>query len=358
MSSTKKLSNITIKQISDKGVQALANRPNASSQYGVSGLSPTQLKLWFDKLAIFLADKINELQNTISSDDAASYIRLLLDNYGVDNLDDLVKSFLDGSFAEKILQVYPSASGFHTLPLQTAINNIAQALSENAEAIDDLQSDKLDKVTASALYRRAYIIDTDGNQKVIYISDTPLSGGIPVFVGDGQINVSNPAEDTHAANKNYVDLQDSLLGSEVEISIDRSTYIMTFCLKNTSGIVLSTAYVDLPLESVIVGAEYKDGKITFKLSEGDSIDISVSDMIDGLVNTETHKADVDALNRRIDDTNNEHRTLVQEIELSKIYAHAAYHAEEAEEARGYTKGGEIDRELRKIKKRLDSLETT
>ena len=138
MSTTKKLSNITTKQITDKGVQALANRPNASAQYGVSGLSPTQLKLWFDKLATFLADKVNELQNTISADDAAAYFRIFLDEYGVENLDDLVKSFLDGAFAATILQVYPSASGFHTLPLQTAINNIAQALSENAEEIENL----------------------------------------------------------------------------------------------------------------------------------------------------------------------------------------------------------------------------
>lgn len=138
MSTTKKLSNITTKQITDKGVQALANRPNASAQYGVSGLSPTQLKLWFDKLATFIAEKINELQNTISADDAAAYIRLLLDEQGVENLGDLVKSFSDGTFAEKILQVYPSASGFHTLPLQTAINNIAQALSENSEEIENL----------------------------------------------------------------------------------------------------------------------------------------------------------------------------------------------------------------------------
>ena len=138
MSTTKKLSNITTKQITDKGVQALANRPNASAQYGVSGLSPTQLKLWFDKLATFLADKVNELQNTISADDAAAYFRIFLDEYGVENLDDLVKSFLSGAFAESILQVYPSASGFHTLPLQTAINNIAQALSENAEEIESL----------------------------------------------------------------------------------------------------------------------------------------------------------------------------------------------------------------------------
>ena len=83
MSTTKKLSNITTKQITDKGVQALANRPNASAQYGVSGLSPTQLKLWFDRLATFLAEKINEIHDAISSNDAAAYIRLNLDDFDI-----------------------------------------------------------------------------------------------------------------------------------------------------------------------------------------------------------------------------------------------------------------------------------
>ena len=349
MSTTKKLSNITTKQIADKGVQALANRPNASSQYGVSGLSPTQLKLWFDKLATFLADKINEVQNVISADDAAAYIRLLLDDYGVENLDDLVKSFSDGTFAEKILQVYPSASGFHTLPLQTAINNIAQALSENAEEIEALQGDKLDKVTAPAAYRRAYIIDTDGTQKVIYISDAPLSGAIPMFVGDGQINVAVPAESAHAANKGYVDQQDRFLGSTVEISIDKSTYLMTLRLKNTAGSILSTTQVDLPLESTVIGGSYDNGKLSLTLMGGTSVEIDVSDIIDGLVSTTAHNKDIAALNKRIDDAEGEYDALSQEFEQSKIYAHAAYHAEESESARNYTKGGKIDKDIRALK---------
>ena len=45
-----KFSPITDKQIKAMGVQALANRPNAAGQYGQSGLSPTELKRWFDNL--------------------------------------------------------------------------------------------------------------------------------------------------------------------------------------------------------------------------------------------------------------------------------------------------------------------
>ena len=134
----KKLENITQKQIASKGVQSLADRPNANTPYGVGGLSPSMLKLWFDKLATFLAEKINELQNTLSADDAASYIRLLLDDYGVESIDDLVKSFTNGKFAEQILQVYPSASSDQTLSLQNALQNISEDLARKDERIDEI----------------------------------------------------------------------------------------------------------------------------------------------------------------------------------------------------------------------------
>ncbi len=356
MSTTKKLSNITAKQITDRGIQALANRPNASAQYGVGGLSPTQLKLWFDKLATFIAEKINELQNTISADDAATYIRLLLDEYGVENLNDLVKSFENGTFAERILRVLPSANAFARVSLQQFINDMALLVSENAECIADLDQNKLNKVTDSAKYRRAYIIDTDGTQKVIYISDTPLSGGIPIFVGEGQIAVAVPVDNIHAANKGYVDQQDRFLGSTVEISIDKSTYIMTLRLKNTAGSILSTATVDLPLESTVIGGSYDNGKLTLSLMGGTSVKIDVSDIIDGLVNTSTYIKDLTALNTRIDDTNAILHVFKKEVDQKEIYAHSAFYAVESESARNYTKGGNIDRELRAIKKRLSGLE--
>ena len=101
----KKIQKITDKQIAERGVQKLADRPNLSGQYGASGLSAAQLKLWFDKLATLLAERINEIVDTISSKDAANYIRVCFDEYGIDSLGDLMQSFCDGSFAEKILKV-------------------------------------------------------------------------------------------------------------------------------------------------------------------------------------------------------------------------------------------------------------
>ena len=133
-----KLVNISKNQISSKGVQSLADRPNANAQYGVGGLSSTQLKLWFDKLASFLAEKINELQSVLASNEAADYIRIPLDYYGVGSLKDLVDSFGNGDFANKILRLNPSASITTTQTLQAIINNIAQAIAEHYESIEDI----------------------------------------------------------------------------------------------------------------------------------------------------------------------------------------------------------------------------
>ena len=76
--SLKKLSNITPAELKSKGVVSLADKPNAAASYGVGGLSPTALKLWFDQLSKLLADKINAIQDALSGDQAAEYIKLIL----------------------------------------------------------------------------------------------------------------------------------------------------------------------------------------------------------------------------------------------------------------------------------------
>lgn len=359
MSTTKKLTKITPNQIAEKGVQALSNRPNSPSQYGVGGLSAVNLKLWFDKLATFLAEKVNELQDTLSGNEAAEYIRILLDDYSVENLNDLILSFTNGNFAKKILKLYPSASAVTRLTLQAIIDQIAADTASLFAHIERLDNAKLSKITSTAPYKRAYIINPDGTQTEIYIIDTmsadPIIGGaIPLYSTNGQLFTSVPMAKNHASNKEYTDNRDKLLGSNVELSIDPTTYVMTVRLKNTVGAVLSTATVDLPLESMIIGGSYADGILTLKLRNEDGhiddnvINIDISDLIDGLVNITTYNAGVATLNARIDGTNNNLQAFIDEIELSKIYAHAAFHAEESETARNFTRGGGIDKQFKEI----------
>lgn len=227
----KKLGNITNEQIKEKGVQALADRPNAASQYGQGGLTAAQLKLWFDKLATFLAGKINEIQNVISGDEAGEYIRLKLDAYGVDNLDALVAAFLSGDFAKDILKVYPSISATQSVALQTLLNNTALTISQHAEKLDALDNGKLDKITTAHTYRRAYIITAEGAQSVIIVSESPAEGRVPVYTTEGRLNAADPVVDGQAATKRYTDAQDKKLACAIDAEIDPTNYVMTVKLK-------------------------------------------------------------------------------------------------------------------------------
>lgn len=154
----KKFVNITKNQIAQKGVQALADRPNLVQQYGVGGLSAAQLKLHFDKLADFLADKINKIHDTLSSDEAAAYIRIVLDKYGISTLEDLVNSISNGEFANKFLTV-SNIDATEQMSLQKAFDTITI---NNSKAHDALQK-KIDSLGYG--YTGAYAsIENDGGE--------------------------------------------------------------------------------------------------------------------------------------------------------------------------------------------------
>lgn len=100
MSELKTFDNITQKDIKSQGVQALADRPNASGQYGVGGLSAKQLKEHFDQLAALLAERLNAVQNALKSDDAAQYINAKIPGSSKqNNLKDVLNSITDGTFS-------------------------------------------------------------------------------------------------------------------------------------------------------------------------------------------------------------------------------------------------------------------
>ena len=69
----KRFVNITPTELKNKGVVSLADKPNMTASYGTGGLTPTALKLWFDQIGKFIAEKINIIQDVLSGNDAASY---------------------------------------------------------------------------------------------------------------------------------------------------------------------------------------------------------------------------------------------------------------------------------------------
>lgn len=143
--SLKKLSNITPAELKSKGVVSLADKPNAAASYGVGGLSPTALKLWFDQLSKLLADKINAIQDALSGDQAAEYIKLILtgldstNETGEYSLQDLCDAFKNGNFAE-YLQAYGSAAAENLSSLQAIINAFALDISKANETAGKAQT--------------------------------------------------------------------------------------------------------------------------------------------------------------------------------------------------------------------------
>ena len=170
--SLKKLVNITPAELKAKGVVSLADRPNVTASYGTGGLSPTQLKLWFDQLATFLAEKLNMIQDTLSGEDAASYLKLdlsgLYPELEVENfsysLQDLCNSFIDGKFAG-FLKLYESASASDLKNLQTIINGIAQDISDENEALQNFKELLLSK-NGAANIGLPDIYDTETGKKL------------------------------------------------------------------------------------------------------------------------------------------------------------------------------------------------
>lgn len=362
MSETKTLQKITSKQITKNGVQALATRPNNSAQYGQGGLSPLELKLWFDKLATFLAGKINEIQDAICGEEAESYIRVVLDDYGVKTLKDLTEAFTSGDFATKILKVYGDEySSSKLTTLQEAISSLLQRDLIHTGNISSLESKKLDKVTATNTYKRAYIIMPDGSQATVLISESPLAGAIPLYNAKNQLFCAIPTAANGAANKGYADAQDLLLGSQIDLTIDKSTYKMKAVLKNFEGTVLSESKeIDLPLEQIIIKGSYNAAtkKLTLTLRnnqegvDNNSIEIDISDLIDGLVsetrtiNGKPLSGDIVLSAADVGAYKKSETYSMSEIDQKEIYAHAAFWAEESEHARNYTKGGGIDRKFK------------
>jgi len=138
----KQFVNISNAELAAKGVVALADKPNVAASYGVGGLSPTQLKLWFDKLGRLMADKINTIQTALSEEGQA-YIGI--DNLGVSiaSLGDLTASFLNGSFATILLAYHQASDVGDTTKLaslQAIISEKARLIAELTEAFNNYKT--------------------------------------------------------------------------------------------------------------------------------------------------------------------------------------------------------------------------
>ena len=79
----------------------------------------------------------------------------------------------------------------------------------------------------------------------------------------------------------------SLPKTSLEITEDSSLFKYTFTLKDSKGNTLSTKTIDLPLEELVVDGSYNNvtKSIILTLKNGNTVDIPVGDLVEGLVNS-------------------------------------------------------------------------
>lgn len=85
----------------------------------------------------------------------------------------------------------------------------------------------------------------------------------------------------------------SAYAHSLELAINSQTYVLTATLKNTSGETLGTPQtIDLPLETMVVGGSYDDTtkKVILTLKNGNTVDFSVADLVDGFLTEEEYNA--------------------------------------------------------------------
>ena len=137
-------------------------------------------------------------------------------------------------------------------------------------------------------------------------------------------NIRTNAEAIDALNTSLLDY--SLItetGNKISMSINPNTYVITLSLKDKNDNVLSTQSVDLPLETMIVSASYSNGVLTFTLKNGQTLQVPISDLINGLVSTDTFNQAVQGLSNRITTIENDYLKSTDKTELqNQITANA------------------------------------
>ena len=127
-------------------------------------------------------------------------------------------------------------------------------------------------------------IGLEQKANVLTISNTYDDSELKKDVLSNKTNIDKNSQEITDVKENYSLITET--GNKISLTINSSTYVMTLQLKDKNGSVLSTGTIDLPLETMVVGASYNaDTKeIELTLKNGSKVSFSVSDLVKGLVN--------------------------------------------------------------------------
>ena len=119
---------ITEGEIADKKVAALPTRPTAPTAFGGKGYTPTELKEAFDKLALYVIERYNELIDDIvgaPGDSIADGIKTGIDT--THTLSDMFADIKNGSFIG-YLKAPTGTLAEYLADLRADVNKIASQL--------------------------------------------------------------------------------------------------------------------------------------------------------------------------------------------------------------------------------------
>ena len=317
MSEVKKLRPVSKAELAAKGVSALADRPNTRKQYGVGGLTAQELKAWFDKLSVFLAEKINEIQDTISEDGASDYIKIDTDDANIATLGDLVRAIYSGYLSERALNV--TVPGLASGTLRQVLTKLNQEISLNSENIDTLMSNAGVRISLVMSDNTATVRLTNSTGKVLAFitldltatADRIADGAVTMpkladgavttaKISDGAVTaekladsaVTTPKLASAAVTEEKIEPKFLRRVSELEIGAfesvvyDGKTGRLTFT--SASG---KTQTVDLPLEEILSDVYFSEGTqgedaddaLVFVFANGKEIRVPTSALLTDLM---------------------------------------------------------------------------
>lgn len=179
---------------------------------------------------------------------------------------------------------------------------------ESGAEVNIVENVVVNGVTATVSGKTASVNIETGAIDTISVNGTPQTidenKNVDITVPTNNNQLTNGAGYiTNTANDLINYTLKTATGSLIDLSINTQNYVVTLNLKDQDGNIISSDYIDLPLESVVVSGRYDNEtkKVILTLENGSEIDFSVSDLTSGLQSeiTNNNKLASDL----VDDTN-------------------------------------------------------
>lgn len=166
---------------------------------------------------------------------------------------------------------------------ETNASDVERTLELHAKGLASIDASKVSKVDSANV---VYATDSEGAQTSVHYSKASIPGTLAVRDISGNIQVSNPTANQHAASKKYVDDKTNLRLSVIYDSDWHTFYVE---LENEFGSVSRSDVIDLPLEATVIYGRFdKDSEyLILTLQNGTEIPIPLGSIISGLA-TETY----------------------------------------------------------------------